>query len=148
MLAAIVKGMAGRFAGAILAIGLLSPVAAQELSTGDRAAIRAMIAEQIEAFRRDDAALAYGYAAPGIKRLFPTPGRFMEMVKKQYQPVYRPRSMTFGEVVETPDGVLQKVFLTGPDGKGWVAAYLAERQSDGSWRIGGCTLVVDDSPKI
>jgi len=145
---ALAKGIASKLAGAALAVGLLSPAVAQELSSGDRATIRAMIADQIEAFRRDDATLAYGYAAEGIKRLFPTPERFMEMVRDQYRPVYRPQSVTFGEIVETPDGVLQRVFLTGPDGNGWIAAYLAERQADGSWRISGCALTVDDGPNI
>ena len=145
---AIQKRIASDLSAAILALGLLSPAAAQDLSSVDRATIRTMIADQIEAFRNDDATLAYGYAAPGIKRLFPTPERFMEMVRDQYRPVYRPQSVTFGEIVETPDGVLQRVFLTGPDGNGWIAAYLAERQADGSWRISGCTLTADDAPKI
>jgi hypothetical protein len=147
-MAAIAREIGGWLVGTILAIGLLVPAVAQALSSDDRATIRAMIADQIEAFRRDDAALAYGYAAPGIKQLFQTPERFMAMVREQYQPVYRPRSVTFGEIVATPDGILQKVFLTGPDGQNWVAAYLAERQTDGSWRISGCTLVVDDAPNI
>jgi ketosteroid isomerase-like protein len=147
-MAAIAKEAGGWLVGTILAIGLLVPAVAQALSSDDRATIRAMIADQIEAFRRDDAALAYGYAAPGIKQLFQTPERFMAMVREQYRPVYRPRSVTFGEIVETPDAVLQKVFLTGPDGQNWVAAYVAERQADGSWRISGCTLVVDDTPNI
>jgi len=137
-------------AGAILAIAVasLSPAGAGGVSGDDRATIRTMIGDQIEAFRSDDAALAYGYAAPGIKRLFPTPERFLEMVRNQYRPVYRPRSVTFGEIVETPDGVLQEVFLTGPDGNGWIAAYVAERQADGSWRISGCALRPDDAPNI
>ena len=39
------------------------------------------------------------------------------MVRGQYQPVYRPRSVTFGPLVDSPAGPLQKVFLVGPDGK-------------------------------
>jgi hypothetical protein len=148
-MAAIAKRIGRRLGGAILTIGLMLPAAvAQELSSADRSTIRTMIGDQIEAFRRDDAALAYGYAAPEIKQLFQTPERFMAMVREQYQPVYRPRSVTFGDIAETADGVLQKVFLTGPDGQNWVAGYLAERQADGSWRISGCALVVDDAPNI
>ena len=143
---------AGRFTAAValtLAALLPAAVSAQDLSSEDRATIRMMIADQIEAFRRDDADGAYGFAAPDIKRLFPTPERFMEMVRNQYRPVYRPRSVAFGEATETADGVLQKVFLTGPDGREWLAAYLAERQEDGSWRISGCALSIDDaSPGI
>lgn len=137
-------------AASILTIANAGPstAAVHGLSSDDRAAIRAMIGDQIEAFRRDDASRAYAYAAPGIKRLFPTPEQFMEMVRSQYQPVYRPRSVTFGDIVETPDGVLQEVFLTGPEGKGWIAAYVAEREADGTWRISGCALSVDDAPHI
>lgn len=135
----------------LLTLAALLPtgVLAQDLADADRAAIRMMIADQIEAFRRDDADGAYGFAAPDIKRMFPTPERFMEMVRNQYRPVYRPRSVAFGEATETAGGALQKVFLTGPDGRGWLAAYLAERQEDGSWRISGCALSIDDaSPGI
>lgn len=138
--------LAGMFV--VIAVAWFSPAAAEGISSADRATIRMIIANQIDAFRSDDAALAYGYAAPGSKRLFPTPERFMEMVRNQYRPVYRPSSVTFGEIVETPDGLLQQVFLTGPDGNGWIAAYVAERQADGSWRISGCALSPDDAPNI
>jgi len=150
MIDAILARPARILAAAILAVGLVFPAVAmaQGISSDDRQTIRAMIADQIEAFRRDDAALAYGYAAPGIKQIFQTPERFMDMVRSQYQPVYRPRSVTFGQIVETPDGILQEVFLTGPDGRGWIAAYVAERQADGSWRISGCALSIDDAPRI
>lgn len=133
---------------AILSLIVLVPTsaAAQGLAPIDRETIRTTISSQIEAFRRDDAAGAYSHAAPGIKRLFPSAERFMDMVRSHYQPVYRPQSVTFGEVVATPNGILQKVFLTGPDGENWIAEYLAERQPDGSWRISGCRLTVDPSP--
>jgi hypothetical protein len=134
----------------ILANSLVLPgvARADDVSTADREAIRSMIAGQIDAFRRDDGSAAYGYAAPAIQGMYPSIDQFMAMVRNQYPPVYRPRSVTFGEFIEAPGGLLQKVFLTGPDGENWVAVYSLQRQPDGSWRISGCFLMKDTAPII
>ena len=129
----------------LLAFGIAGATpAAAEMAGADRDSIRAIIESQMSAFQRDDGAAAYGYAAPAIRQLFPSADIFMEMVRTGYQPVYRPRSVTFGELVETPQGPEQRVFLTGPDGRSWVAIYTLERQPDGTWKISGCRLVRDD----
>ena len=70
---------------------------AESLSAGDKSTFQTIITGQLEAFRADDGARAYSYAAPMIRRTFPTPDTFMAMVQKGYPPVYRPRSYRFGE---------------------------------------------------
>lgn len=112
------------------------------VSADDRAAEQAVIRQQMDAFRRDDAAAAFGYAAPGIQAQFGAdPDVFMSMVRKGYQPVYRPRSTTFG-AVEMQDGqVVQHVDVVGPDGAAREALYFMEHEADGSWRIAGCVLI-------
>ena len=55
---------------------------AEDPSAADRQAFQRIIGEQIEAFRADDGARAYGYAAPMIRQIFPTPEQFMAMVKQ------------------------------------------------------------------
>jgi hypothetical protein len=114
-----------------------------EIGTADRETFRSIVAAQIDAFRRDDGATAYSYASPTIQGLFPGVERFMAMVRLGYQPVYRPRSVTFGDVVETPKGPEQRVYVTGPDGRHWVAIYTFQKQPDGSWKINGCVLAED-----
>ena len=131
----------------VLATGL-APLRADEIAAADRDAIRSIIAGQIAAFRADDGAAAYGYASPTIRSYFPTPDQFMGMVRNGYMPVYRPRSVTFGAIESSPAGPVQKVFVTGPDGRNWVAIYTLQRQPDGSWKINGVRLVEDDSPSI
>ena len=121
---------------------------AGKITATDRQAIRTMISNQIEAFSRDDGKAAYDYAAPAIQKMFSSTDRFMAMIREKYPPVYRARSVTFAEFGEASGGALQKVFLTGPNGKIWIAGYFAERQADGSWRISGCNLAADDSPHI
>jgi hypothetical protein len=61
-------------------------------------------------------------------------------VRNGYQPVYRPREVRFGDLVDLDGALIQKVDVTGPDGRRALALYVMERQADGSWRINGCML--------
>jgi hypothetical protein len=135
---------------ALLLTAFLLPAGARadSIAAGDQAAIKSLIEGQIDAFQRDDGAAAYGYASPNLHGLFPSIDQFMQMVKRGYAPVYRPRSVTFGNLVDSPVGPLQKVFVVGPDGKGYVAVYSLQRQPDGTWKINGCTLVEDTGASI
>jgi hypothetical protein len=126
-----------------LMVGCLSVAAAAQdaASPAERSAIQSVIAAQIDAFRHDDGAAAFGYAAPNIKSRFGTPENFLGMVRQGYQPVYHPRSYSFG-VLAPQDGVLvQHVDLIGPDGEAATALYAMEQEPDGSWRIAGCMLL-------
>lgn len=118
-------------------------VAAQEaqVSAADRAAIEAVIAGQIEAFRRDDEPAAFAFASPGIQAMFGSPERFMDVVRGQYAPVHRPRQVEFAQVGTKDGEVVQAVEVVGPDGGAHRALYTMERGPDGRWRIAGCTLV-------
>jgi ketosteroid isomerase-like protein len=111
-------------------------------STAERAAIRTVIEGQIDAFRRDDAAGAFSFASPTIRRQFGTAETFLQMVRRGYRPVYRPREVEFQglEAAEDGDGLVQRVLLIGPDGQPVEALYMMQRQPDGSWRINGCIL--------
>ena len=132
----------------IAALSFAAPARAETIGDADRAAIQSLITGQIQAFQHDDSTAAYGYASPTIKSMFHGPDDFMAMVQSGYLPVYRPRSVTMGPLIDSDMGPLQKVFVTGPDGKNYIAVYSMQRQPDGSWLINGCSLVGDDSPSI
>ena len=110
------------------------------LTAADQKAIRSTIQSQVEAFRRDDGERAFGYASPGIQGMFGSAEIFMEMVRQGYQPVYRPRSFEFAEIVTLNGQITQKVHVVGPDGRGVTAFYPMTRLPDGTWRIDGCYL--------
>jgi ketosteroid isomerase-like protein len=141
-----------RAVGLVLLMGLAAsaplsagPALAQQtapaVSAADRAAIIAVIRDQMAAFQRDDAAGAFRFASPGIRGMFgQDPNQFLDMVRHGYQPVYRPRTTAFG-ITETAGGeIIQHVEVEGPDGITRTALYTMERQPDGSWRISGCFL--------
>ena len=107
----------------------------------DRAAIRHVIEGQLDAFQRDDGVAAFSFASPSIRRMFGAPDNFMDMVRRGYQPVYRPRWVEFHDLVETGGKIIQPVLVLGPDNVAVMALYVMQRQPDGAWLIDGCYLV-------
>ena len=119
---------------------LARPLHAEDLNAADRDAIRAVIENQLAAFQRDDGTAAFALASPHIREEFGTIENFMEMVRRGYRPVYRPREVVFGDVTVTDGRIVQRVLLVGPDGAPVTALYTMEQQPDGTWRIAGCAL--------
>ena len=78
---------------ALLWASLGAPSAWADVSGADQAAIQAVISSQIDAFRHDNAGVAFGYATPELQTMFGSAARFMDMVQHGYAPVYRPRSV-------------------------------------------------------
>lgn len=117
-------------------------LSAQTVSDAEAQEFQRIITGQLDAFSADDGAGAYNFAAPTIKRLFPSPEIFLSMVQKGYPPVYRRKSFTFGRVGNEMGGApTQHVTIIDQNGKAWTALYAMERQPDGSWKIVGCQLV-------
>ncbi|MEP9390394.1 DUF4864 domain-containing protein [Mesorhizobium sp. KR9-304] len=124
----------------LLASALLLPSAAFAGDAEIKAA-QGTIGAQLRAFQAGDGERAYSYAAPSIKRMFPTVDVFMGMVESGYQPVRNPQHFSFGKVEEMGVGkIAQQVMITGPDGKEYEALYTLELQPDGVWRITGVSL--------
>ena len=111
------------------------------VTADDVAAAQSVIRAQEEAFRRDDAAAAYSYAAPGIHEMFQQADIFMFMVQHSYAPVYRHKSFEFGEGRAEGGQIAQRVHIIDADGRPWEALYTLERQGDGSFKIIGCMLL-------
>lgn len=121
-------------------IALPVMAAAQAISPADAHMIRAVIEAQLDAFKHDDAARAFSYAAPGIRETFGTPQNFLEMVRTQYTVVYRPSRVEFEQPLIAQGDVVQPVRFTDAEGNLWLAVYPMERQKNGVWRINGCYL--------
>ena len=130
------------FLGALFMCIISLSAVAQSPSSAEGAEFQRIIAAQISAFQADDGKGAYEFAAPVVRRVFPSVEGFMAMVKKGYPQVYRPQSFAFKETLTDPLGrPAQKVLIVGPDGKTYVAVYTMEKQADGAWLISGCTML-------
>jgi len=109
-----------------------------------RAGILDVIGAQLGAFQADDAEAAFAFASPDIQAMFGTPENFLRMVAESYAPVYRPRAVTFLDLVDRDGRLVQRVLFTGPDGRQVLALYMMTQQADGTWRIAGCVLMTPD----
>jgi len=120
-----------------LLLALASPTFAGDAVTAAQSVVRS----QEQAFSRDDAAAAYSYAAPAIHEMFPQADIFMAMVRNSYAPVYRHKSLEFGEAQVEGDWIAQRVHIVDENGEAWEALYTLEREPDGTFKITGCSLL-------
>jgi hypothetical protein len=129
----------------LLSLALLLPAAAvaaaERITSDDAAEIRAVIHQQIAAFKRDDAQGAFALVSPAVRRSFRSADRFLNVVRMAYRAVYRPAQVAFLEMIILGGDVVQQVQLVDRAGKTWLAYYAMQRQSDGSWKTNGCHLV-------
>jgi hypothetical protein len=110
------------------------------LSPKEQKQIIEVVQAQLNAFAQDDAAKAFSYAAPNIRHLVGTAENFLEMVRTQYEIVYRPSSTTFMQPNGEAGEAVLKVQLTDEDGDAWIAMYTLQRQKNKAWKITGCTV--------
>jgi hypothetical protein len=124
----------------IFLIICLVGTAAFAADRNDIPSAQSIISAQEQAFARDDAATAYGFASPAIQSFYRNPDGFMSMVRNGYAPVYRHRSFVFGEARIVDGKIMQEVQIVDADGAAWDALYTLETQSDGSLKISACIL--------
>jgi hypothetical protein len=124
-----------------LLIAFLIGLAAPARAADDVATAQSVIRSQVEAFGRDDAVAAYGYAAPAIQSMFAQADIFLSMVRNSYAPVYRHKTFEFGEAQVSDGKIAQRVHIIDADGVPWEALYTLELEPDGSVKISGCVLL-------
>ncbi|MGE6743219.1 DUF4864 domain-containing protein [Allorhizobium pseudoryzae] len=102
-----------------------------------------IIASQISALMSGNATVAYSFASPAIRSLFPSEVRFLDMVRKQYAPLSSPGHYAFGRSKTVGGGelVLQEVIVTGRGAKDWSAIYEMRLQDDGSYKVNGVRVL-------
>jgi hypothetical protein len=146
MKASAARTVAKTIGAALFTAALLVANASAEELTAARS--QAIVERQFEAFARDDAQAAYALADPTIKQKFVDPDRFMAMVRESYEPVYRHRSVEFGEFAELGDEASLKATLVDNDNVEWTALYSFRREENGDWLISGCVLARSNASAI
>jgi hypothetical protein len=123
---------------ATCALLVAATATAGDVSRADARQVRAVIESQLAAFAADDARRAFSFAAPGIRKMFGSPERFLTMVREGYPVVYRPTSVTFPQPERNGADIVQAVQMKDSEGVLWLAVYELQRQADRSWRISSC----------
>ena len=130
----------------VLAVSAFACLAegANEVSAGDRRAVRAVVEAQLKALAADDSARAFSYASPAIQKQFRDAGAFMTMVRRAYPMVIRPVATSFFAPEGGEGTIIQGLQFRDREGKVWRAFYELQRHPDRSWRINGCVVAPDD----
>lgn len=133
------------FAMLILFAGLTLPwhsaAAAEDILQADRIAIRQVVQSQLKAVANDDADAAFALATTDTRKVLGDSDSFMQLIKKQYAPIYRHQRAIFSLPEKIAGAMVQVVSLTDSDNSVWVALYQMQREPDGNWKIAGCTLL-------
>lgn len=127
----------------MIGLSLVMPTAraaAERLPASDVQRIEQVIRDQLDAFGHDDAGRAWGHSTPEIQKRFGNPDDFMQMVRDNYQAVYRAGSFQFVRLRKVDGTWIQTVDLVDESGYVWRASFLMKRQGKSGWKIGGCTL--------
>lgn len=101
---------------------------------------RAVVAEQLGAFERDDAVSAYKLSAPQVREKFASAGDFIDTIKANYGPIYRHRSVDFGPAARQGDKIGMVVTIVAENNEVWSALFVLSKQRDGEWRTSACLL--------
>lgn len=110
-----------------------------------RNAMEAVIAHQIDAFRADDLATAFSFAAPKIQAAFGDPANFGAMVRSGYAVMLNPADMQFLARRDEGGILWQRVLYRDIHGGIHVFDYEMIEGEDG-WRIGAVVPV--PQPKV
>jgi hypothetical protein len=126
------------YLGFVVGFALITPKAFADEPPPAEA--RAVVADQLSAFERDDAADAFRLSAPQVREKFGTPGEFIDAIKANYGPIYRHRSVDFGPAARQGDKIGMVVTLVAEDNEVWSALFVLSKQGDGQWRTSACLL--------
>lgn len=133
--------------GALEAPPAASDPAQPHRSTDEvKKALSAVIEGQLAAFRAEDYARAYSFAAAEIQGMF-SKEQFEQMVKTGYPVIAKSTGAEFGIAIDSGDEAVVSVKVTNGDKKSVIYQYHLIKQK-GAWRIGGVTEVKESSGTI
>lgn len=105
-----------------------------------QADIQGVITSQLDAFKTDDFATAFTFAAPTIQNIFRTPENFGRMVSQGYPMVWRPAEVDYLDLRREDGRVLQDVRITDTDGRSHLLEY-SMTEMGGVWKISGVRIL-------
>jgi hypothetical protein len=115
----------------------------------DAQAIQTVVQLQLSAIADDDAASAFALATQETRSRIGSADIFLQMIKENYDPLYRSQNAIFSTPEVIDGSIIQIVRVTARDNKVWLAVYKMLRDdNDGTWKIDGCQLLETTSISV
>lgn len=105
--------------------------------------IHAVVGGQLEAFRKNDFAAAYTFAAAQFRAQFSLPD-FEKMVRTGYPAIAGNQDAVYGLTLDDGEKAVVNVRVIGEDKKSVSYQYLLQREGE-DWRIGGVVALGEQS---
>lgn len=130
-----------RYAWVVLMVACLCVVSMQaKADTSIQEQTKAVIQAQLEAFAQDDGEKAFSYASPNIQVMFGSPAQFLDMVKKDYNVVYRPQLVQFLRFAANEEQAEHLLLMTDRNQILWNVSYRLVNTGKGGWKISSCLI--------
>lgn len=123
---------------ALLLLGFQANARAE--ANGIEQATKQVIEGQLEAFRNDDGETAFSFATQNIQVMFENPGRFLEMVKADYNVVYRPTTVEFVRFEASEEVAWHTVQMVDASKTLWNVYYRLINTGKTGWKISSCQI--------
>ena len=125
----------------MLAGAALAQKTEEEAPANLRSGAQTTINGQMQAFRAREHDQAFSYADPSLQKLFRNTETFIGMVKGGYGAIYDAQGWSFGRSRMDGATLYQELYVTGPNGREWIALYTMKQDAAGNWRIGGVRII-------
>ena len=122
-----------------LSLGLLAAsvsFSAHAWEPADKAGIRKVIREQMQAISRTDSVVFASTVAPGLRSQFPNEDALYGVLVGKIPALEGAREFGFGPLKTTSVGLVQTLRFTDASGNPWVSMFVMEQQ-DGRWFVKG-----------
>ncbi|MBC8003576.1 MAG: DUF4864 domain-containing protein [Opitutaceae bacterium] len=116
-------------------ISLAAPARLRSSTTETESALARTVQGQLDAFRADDYAKAFQFAAKGIQAGF-TVNDFEQMVRRSFPMIADWKSARFGLSLDNGSEAVLQVYFQG-EGKGETEFQYNMEKEEGTWRVGG-----------
>ena len=113
------------------------------ISENDKAAIRQIIEQQLQALQTNDAEIVLSLMSPSIQGKF-EPRDFMAMVQNKYHAIIKPRSIMFRGFTLVNNFPALISMIMDQRGELIQVIFVVQHQQDYSWRIHGYELLTAD----
>ncbi len=108
-----------------------------KLAVSDKKQIADAVMKQLAAFRNKDAKTAYELAAPLAQSEFSSPEHFLNELGDMYDWFSMAKMKDMDGIDMSEALPRQRILLTSPTGRQWLAYFTVEKQQGGAWKILG-----------
>ena len=114
----------------------------------DKENIQLVITKQIKAFKSNNFELAYSFASNYIKKIFPSPKIFEQMIVKSYPMIKNPKNYDFISLRYHSGSLFQRVLFLNQNDEIFYFDYQMVKSKEDGWLINGVYRILIEQKEV